>query len=160
MDEDKRQAAGLKVGISNYVATAALAVLAGALGLFTYVAQGFSPPWTFYALMASVALMLVLSIAIGGLGADRTVASIAEGTWSPETRTREFSRQASLTLLALILLVVATAVGTASPKATSAVDQRLERIEQRLGRLSDAVGKLERAEALVDQRLRRVERAR
>ena len=77
LSDDQRQAAAIKAAISTYVATAALAVLAGALALFTYIGQVFAPPWTFYLLMGSAAVVLVASIVIGGDGQDLLVARVA-----------------------------------------------------------------------------------
>jgi hypothetical protein len=137
MNEDQRQAGGLKIGISNYVATAALAVLAGAAGLFTYISQSFDPPWTFYGLMIVAALALVASIVIGGDGADATVASIAEGEWD-NSKTWQFNAQSVLTLLGLVLVLAATAVGATSTQRIGE-PERLERLEAQMIQLQSLI---------------------
>ena len=115
LTDDQRQAASMKVGISTYVATAALGVLAGALGLFTYISQTSAPPWTFYGLMLLTAAMLVISIVLGGDGQDKTVALVARGTWTNNANW-QFNVQAVLTVLALLFLTAATAVGATAGK--------------------------------------------
>ena len=154
MNEDQRLAAGLKVGISNHVASAALAVLGGGLGLFTYISQSFAPPSSFYALMGAAAAMLVASIWAGGDGAARTVSAIAGGSWSDKSLP-QFNWQALLTLLALIVLIVATAIGVSSAKVSAGTDRRVERVEKQLTTLSSTVTDLRRGQTQLRQRLRR-----
>lgn len=158
MNDDQRQAVGLKVGISNYVATAALAVLAGSLALFTYISQSFKPPVSFFVLMGLTAGMLVTAIFVGGLGADETVAEAASGTWRNQS-IWQFEAQAGLTLLALLLLIAATAVGASSPTQSTAAERRVQRVEQRATRLSDRVLELQRQQRELQRRLRSLQRS-
>lgn len=158
MNDDQRQAATLKVGISNYVATAALAVLAGGLGLFTYISQSFNPPASFYVLMGLTAAVLVSSIFLGGHGADDTVSKVAQDTWRNEP-IWQFNLQAMLTLMALVLLISATAVGATSPKESNSTERRFERIERHVTRLSDRVLRLQSEQKRVQRRIRRMQRS-
>jgi hypothetical protein len=115
------------------VATAALAVLAGTLALYTYIAQNFSPPWLFYAFMTAGAFSLVASIFIGGMGADLSVAQVARGVWD-NSRLWQFESQACLTLLALPLIAIATAIGTTSqPAPDRAANSRTDIVRELRG---------------------------
>ena len=111
LSDDQRQAAAIKATISTYVATAALAILAGTVALFTYISQTFAPPWTFYLFMLLTAVTLVAAIVIGGDGQDLLVARVAKGTWTNES-VWQFNAQAVLTLVALVFVIAGTAVGT------------------------------------------------
>lgn len=82
MNENQRQAAAIKASIGTYVATAALAALAGALALFTWISQTFAPPWTFYLFMVLTAGALVASIYVGGRGQDWLVNEVAHDRWT------------------------------------------------------------------------------
>jgi hypothetical protein len=155
MTDNERVAAGIKVGISNYVASASLAVLAGALALYTYLSQNFEPPWSFQALMITAALALVASIALGGDGADATVAKVASDAWHNDS-TWQFNWQAILTLLALLLLIAATAVGATAPRATDEPPRELSRIAAELRRLADHVEDTRDARARIDELERRL----
>lgn len=116
-DDNGLQAASIKVNISNYVGTAALAVLAGAVALFTYVKQNLSPGGAFSILVLLSVIALVVAIIAGGRGANSTAEKVAQGTWDQNTKTDAFNLQAILTLLGLILVLVAAAVGTTAPAA-------------------------------------------
>jgi hypothetical protein len=162
MTDDERVAVGLKVGISNYVATAALAVLAGALALYTYIAQNFSPSWFFYASMGAGALCLVTSIFAGGIGADFSVAEAAGGRWANPV-VGAFNWQAGLTLLALLLIVGATAVGTTSDRAADgSTDTRAELVREvrRLRIAAEANQSLQARVAALENEVRGLEAAR
>jgi len=111
-DDNQRQAATIKVSISNYVGTAALAMLAGAVALFTYIQQNFNPSVTFYVLMLLSVIALVASFFAGGKGANSTADAVAKGTWSDTTKTTAYNVQAILTLAGLVLVLAAAAVGT------------------------------------------------
>lgn len=117
-NENERQAAVLKAGISNYVGTATLAVLAGAVALFTYVQQNFEVSAVFYGFTAAAAVLLIASFVAGGKGASATADNLAKGTWKGQ-KTPAFNVQAILTLLGTVALVVATAVGTSSHRPTT-----------------------------------------
>src|SRR5690242_17146858 len=97
LKENQIQAAVVKVGISNYVGTAALAVLAGAVALFTFIKQNYDPSVAFYVAFALAVLALVIGIFLGGQGANATAYYLAEGTWK-NTPLAEFNWQAILTL--------------------------------------------------------------
>jgi hypothetical protein len=111
-DDNQRQAAAIKVSISNYVGTAALAMLAGAVALFTYVQQNFNPSASFYVLILLAVIALVGSLFAGGKGANSTATALAQGTWDDKTKTKAYSRQAVLTLAGLVLVLAAAGVGT------------------------------------------------
>jgi hypothetical protein len=118
-NENERQAAVLKAGISNYVGTATLAVLAGGVALFTYVQQNFEVSGFFYGFTATAAALLIASFVAGGKGANTTADNLAKGTWNAGTNTPAFNIQAILTLLGTVALIVATAVGTSSHRPTT-----------------------------------------
>jgi hypothetical protein len=120
--ENERQAAVLKAGISTYVGTATLAVLAGGVALFTYVQQNFNVSGVFYGFTATAGVLLILSFMAGGKGANTTAEKLANGTWKKGTETPEFNLQAVLTLLGTVALVVATVVGTSSHRLTTTKD--------------------------------------
>lgn len=115
MTEDERQAATLKVGISSYVGTATLALIAGVVAIYTYVRQYFEAPWAFSVVALVAVLLLVSSFVLGGKGADKTAERVGQGTWNHQTKTPEFEGQAILTLIGLIALIAAAMIGTLSP---------------------------------------------
>lgn len=78
-NENQRQAAVVKVGISNYVGTATLAVLAGGVALFTYFQQNFNVSDLFYAFTAGAAVLLVVSLYLGGQGASSLADNLRQG---------------------------------------------------------------------------------
>ena len=114
MKEHEIQAAAIKVGISNYVGTAALAVLAGAVALFTFFKQNYDPSIVFYVAFVVAVAALVASIFLGGRGANATAYYLADGTWTKDTRMADFDLQATLTLIGLILTVASAVLGTTS----------------------------------------------
>lgn len=133
--EGKRQAASMKVGISNYVGGAALAVIGGAAALYTYISQTFDPCWLFNALMLAGLASLVLSIVLGGIGADEATAAVAADDWTMNSSGNSFNLQAVFTLLGLILVIVATLVGAGSDRRESSVEARLEALENEVQKL-------------------------
>lgn len=112
MDENGRQAAGFKIGISNYVATATLAVLAGLVVLFTYIQQSFKTYLDFYICVASAVLSLVASLIFGGLGCDKVATKVLNNEPNTNLKVSFFDYQAKLALLGLIFVVAAAAFGT------------------------------------------------
>ncbi|HET7418462.1 MAG TPA: hypothetical protein VFJ61_12640 [Solirubrobacterales bacterium] len=128
LTEDRREAAILQASLSNYVATAALAVLVGAAGMFTYVSQNFDPHWIFYVLIAGSAVALVASVFIGGKGTGIVIDQIATRTWTPGKRNGRYGTQATFTLIGLGLLLVATAVGVTAPHQQSTLERRVDRL--------------------------------
>lgn len=135
MTEGQHRAASMKVGISNYVASAALAVIGGAAALYTYISQTFNPSMAFEALMMCGLISLVLSIVVGGAGADDATNAVADDTWGKNTSGGKFNTQAVLTLIGLILVIAATVIGASSDRHGSAIEDRLEKVEQRLVKL-------------------------
>jgi hypothetical protein len=133
MDEADRQAAATKVTISNGVATAALAVIAGAAALYTYVSQTFEPPATFQVLMLIAVVALVVSIVLGGLGSNEMANRIATGADSLQVRS--FNTQALLTLAGLLLVLAATAVGASSERHATGIEGRIDRASRDIGEL-------------------------
>jgi amino acid transporter len=125
----------MKVGISNYVASAALAVIGGAAALYTYISQTFNPPTGFDLLMLAALACLVISIVLGGRGADDATAAVANDTWTMSSSGRAFELQAVLTLLGLILVLIATFVGAMSDRRESSVEARVERLEKQVRHL-------------------------
>jgi hypothetical protein len=113
-NENERQGATLKVGISNYVGTASLALIAGAVVLFTYIQQFYRLSWVFYLFMMLALAALVVSFIFGGWGSNSTAKAVANGTWSGGTQTTDFNLQAILTLVGLLLLLVAAGLGLTS----------------------------------------------
>jgi hypothetical protein len=111
-DENERQAALIKTSISSYVGTATLAVLAGAVALFTYIQQSLKPSIVFYFLILIAVIALIVSFILGGKGANATAKSLADGTWTKDSKTSAFNWQAVLTLVGVVFLIAATAVGT------------------------------------------------
>jgi hypothetical protein len=125
-NNDERQAAVIKVGISNYVGTATLAVLAGGVALFTYIQQNFKSSGVFYGFTAAAAFLLITSFVVGGKGAAEMANELAEGRWKKDTeiiaffnwKIMAFDWQAILTLLGTLALIIATVVGTSSHQTT------------------------------------------
>lgn len=125
----KNQAASMKVGTSHYVATSALAVIGGASALYTYISQTFEPSTGFYVLMVLGLVALVLSIILGGRGADDATAAVATGSWSFSTGADVFNLQAILTLVGLVLVLAGTIVGAGSNRMQSTVEARVGVLE-------------------------------
>lgn len=130
-DENQRQAATIRVGISNYVGTAALAVLAGEAAFFTFAQQVYALWWLFYGLVGLAALLIVLSMIAGGQGAASIAKKVADGTYSGE-KIPKFNKQAILTLLAMVIVIAAIPVAlSASPRRTQQ-DNCAEMLSQEL----------------------------
>lgn len=133
LDESVRQVATMKVGISTYVATAALAVMAGTLVIFTFVAASFREPWLFHVLVFLGLMLLVLSVYIGGRESGRVTDQIAADDWDPQDTKQgmlggRFSQQASLTLLGLVVVTVAAITGVSSDPEESRTDERFDHL--------------------------------
>lgn len=135
--ESKNQAASMKVGTSHYVATSALAVIGGASALYTYISQTFEPSTGFYILMLGGLGALVLSIILGGRGADDATSAVANGTWSMSSGADVFNKQAVLTLIGLIAVLVATVIGASSDRQESTVEARVEVLEKEVRQFRD-----------------------
>jgi hypothetical protein len=133
MDENERQAATIKVTISNYVATAALGVTAGAAVLYTYISQNFVTPTIFHLLMVGAVAALVLSIVLGGAGSDTIADKVAHDEWRKTTHLSSFNWQAILTLLGLLLVLGATVIGVGSDRQQSNVDKQLDALSHEVG---------------------------
>lgn len=133
-DDNERQAAAIKVSISNYVGTAALAMLAGAVALFTYVQQNFNPSAAFYVLILLSVIALVSSFFAGGKGANSTATAVAKGTWSHATKTNSYNVQAILTLAGLVLVLTAAAVGTTLSAPPAKKDPCVTLLSAQLGK--------------------------
>lgn len=110
-DDNGRQAAAIKVSISNYVGTATLAVMVGSVALYTYIQQNFRPSWVFYTLIAVSVLLLVLSFIFGGWGSNYTAGEVAKDSWTKDTRSAAFNTQAILTLAGLVFVLAAAGLG-------------------------------------------------
>jgi uncharacterized membrane protein len=134
--ESRNQAASMKVGTSNYVASAALAVIGGAAALYTYISQTFDPSTLFDVLMLLALACLVVSIVSGGLGADDATAAVAADTWTTDTSGAKFEIQAILTLVGLVLVLAATYVGATSERRESSVEARLGALEMEVRELA------------------------
>jgi hypothetical protein len=124
-NDDQRQAAVLKVGTSNYVGTATLAVLAGGVALFTYIQQNFKAFGVVYGFTAAAAFLLIASFVVGGKGASEMANNLAKGEWGEDTKIKvlnlefkAFNWQAILTLLGTLALIIGTVVGTSSHQTT------------------------------------------
>ncbi len=133
--ESKNQAASMKVGTSNYVASAALGGIGGGAALYTYISQTFNPPLAFDLLMVVALGCLVLSIVFGGRGADDATAAVANEEWTTSSSGIAFEVQSVLTLLGLILVLIATALGASSDRRESSVEARVESLQQQVHRL-------------------------
>jgi len=138
LSNGKLQAASMKIGTSNYVASAALAVIGGAAALYTYISQTFDPSGVFEALMLIGLALLVISIVAGGLGADDATQAVATESWTTSTSGGKFNTQALLTLLGLVLVIIATLVGASSDRRESSVEERLDKVEQRLMKIESS----------------------
>jgi hypothetical protein len=142
-NENQRQAAVIWVGISNYVGTAALAVLAAVLALFTYLSQNYDVGALFYCFMALSAGLLVVSLAVGGSVADEVAASVSKGSfpkseWNDQAPSG-FSAQSMLTFLGLLALLVAVGVGATSHRQTSDTQKQLSELTRRMGGLEQTL---------------------
>ena len=140
--DNERQGALIKASISSYVGTATLAVLAGGVALFTYIQQNFQVSASFYSLMALAAIVLVGSFIAGGKGANTTAGQVAAGTWTKDTKTRAFNWQALLTLAGMIILIIATAVGTSSHRPTKTKDPCVTLLSHQLAKPHPNIGRL------------------
>jgi hypothetical protein len=112
---EELEAASIKVGISNYVGSATLAVIGGAIAVFTYVQANFSVTPQFYWLFGAAVASSVLSLIVGGRAANTTAEAVATKSWKNATSKSMYNFQAISSLLGLGLLVVATLIGTTAP---------------------------------------------
>jgi chromate transport protein ChrA len=110
-DDNERQAASLRVGISNYVGSASLAVLAGLVALFTYYQQNFRLMVAFYVFMGIATVAIVASMLFGGWGSADVARKVANSQYSKTTTTGAFNTQAILALACVIAAVVAVVCG-------------------------------------------------
>jgi hypothetical protein len=114
--EDARQAASIRVGISNYVGTASLAVLAGVVAVFTYYQQNYRPMVAFYVFVAGSGVAVIASLIVGGRGAASVARAVAKGTYARAGDAKaagasEFDLQSILSLLAVVLAAVGVVCG-------------------------------------------------
>ncbi len=116
-DENERSQANMKVSISNYVGTATLAVIAGAVALYTFILQNYSPRWYFYVATIAGLVSLVASFIVGGRGANSVADRVGRAEWAAASKTWEFNAQAILTMLGLVLVIVAAFLGNAAPRS-------------------------------------------
>jgi hypothetical protein len=136
LTEDRRAAAAIVTGISNYVATAALAVLAGAVALFTFVTQFHKPGTAFYITIAAGAILLVAAIFVGGKGSQAVAESVGDETWDSSADVCEYDWQAILTLLGLVAVIAAVVIGVTAPERSDALAQRVLRLERQVTQLT------------------------
>jgi hypothetical protein len=128
--EDVRQSGAISVSISNYVATAALGVLAGAVVLFTYVSGTFSVEDAFYWTSGAGVLLLVASIVVGGRGSAAVAKGIGREEYNPNKKSQWYRWQAILTLLGLLLVVVSAIAGVTASRLHSDLDARMKTLER------------------------------
>jgi|SRR5690349_23075727 len=139
---NRLQAASMQSSISSYVATAALAVLAGAVALFTYASQTFRLHRGFYWLMGAGLVFLVASLVFGGAGSAIVAKKVNDGTWNSSTKVSEYNSQAWFSLIGLLLILVGTGVGLASPPQSSDTDTRIHRLSREVSTLKQEVENL------------------
>jgi hypothetical protein len=128
--EDVRQSASISVAISNYVATAALGVLAGAVVLFTYVSGTFAVEDVFYGLIGAGVLLLVASIFVGGRGSAAVAKAVGRKEYHPNKKSEWYNWQAILTLLGLLLVIASAVAGVTVSRLHSDNDQRIRTLER------------------------------
>jgi hypothetical protein len=128
--EDVRQSGTTSVAISNYVATAALGVLAGAVVLFTYVSGTFAVGSLFYWLIGAGVLILVASIFLGGRGSDAVAKAIGRKEYNPNKNSELYNWQAILTLIGLLLVVASAVAGVTVSRLHSDLDARIGTLEK------------------------------
>jgi hypothetical protein len=163
LSESVRQAATMKVGISTYVATAALAVMAGTLVIYTFVTASFQESWLFHALIFLGLLLLVLSIVLGGMASGQITDAIADDNWDPSS-TKEgplggrFSQQAMLTVVGLVVVTVATIIGVGSASEMSRTDERIDDLVGDVHILQDKVEATQRQAERLAREVQRLQR--
>jgi hypothetical protein len=133
--EDVRQSGTISVAISNYVATAALGVLAGAIVLFTYVSGTFTVEDRFYWLIGAGVVSLVASIFLGGRGSAAVAKAIGRKDYDPNKKSQLYNWQAILTLLGLLLVVVSAVAGVTVSRLHSDLDGRMRTLEKEVATL-------------------------
>lgn len=72
------------------------------------------------------------------VGTDDATNAVAEGNWSPRSGGDVFNWQAVLTLLGLLAVLGATAVGASSDRQKSTVEARVETLEKEVRQLRKA----------------------
>ena len=128
--EDVRESASISVAISNYVATAALGVLAGAVVLFTYVSGAFAVEDVFYWLIGAGVLFLVASIFVGGRGSGAVAKAVGDKEYCPKKKNKWYNWQATLTLLGLFFVLASVIAGVTVSQRHSDLDKRLGTLEK------------------------------
>ena len=81
---------------------------------------------SFEVLMLCAVSALVVAIFLGGRGSDAVANDLAHGRSTKESHYSSFNLQALLTLVGLLLVLVATVVGTGSQKQESATDKQVD----------------------------------
>jgi hypothetical protein len=113
-NDDERQAAALRVGISNSLGAGTLAVLAGLVALFTYYQLNFKPMILFYIFMLLAVIAIVVSLICAGRGSAEVVKKLAESKYDEKTKVPQFNVQAITALAGVILAILATVSGSFS----------------------------------------------
>jgi hypothetical protein len=136
-EEDVRQSANISVAISNYVATAALGVLAGSVVLFTYVSGAFALEAGFYLLIGAGVVSLVASIFVGGRGSAAVAKAVGRAEYHPNKKSQLYNWQAILTLLGLVLVLISAVAGVTVARLHSDADRRLAALEKEVAILRE-----------------------
>ena len=136
--EDRRQAATLAVGIAASVTTAALAVLAAASIVITFIVGKYHELGAFYVVIGISTILLVVSIVVGTHGIAEITKNGFSGNWLTKTGKKLFDWQAKITAGGLVVFVVAIVVGLQAPlippqsPANTATRYELQTLRQQL----------------------------
>lgn len=129
MTDPSLASAQIKVDISKSVSTAALAVLAGAVTLLTYIANAHQIGRAFYTLWLLGVALLVAALFVGGRTTNEVATAVSKGTWTGTARSGGFGIQALLTLGGLLFVAVSAVVGVSSDRVPDPTQQRLQKLE-------------------------------
>jgi hypothetical protein len=105
-DEDKRQAAGLAIGVSNQLMTAALTMLPILGAIVVFVLDKRSVTWSGGITVAFSFLAFLFSIGLGALGVSAIYTEGHGGNWDYMKGDSKFQLQVFTAFLGLILFVV------------------------------------------------------
>src|SRR5262249_28605564 len=126
--EDMRTAVQIKVGLSSYLTSGALAVLGAEAVIVTFVLDKREHLLWFYVAGAAGFAMLVYSMVLGSKGIAEAYKDGFQGNWKLDSSKGQFNRQAICALLGVVFVFASVLAGTPKQDVTRENPETLRRV--------------------------------